>query len=131
MDRVEKRLTAWGVSLERLRRDLALAVRGLRRAPGFTAAAVAILGFGIGMSTAMLTIYRSVLVERLPVTDQDRLIIMHPLDRGGAHIDVPLPYLKVMRRDSSTMRAVAYITSARSRLRSSTATPHWRSPKQS
>src|SRR5665213_3361591 len=87
-------------TLERLRRDLVLAARALRRTPGFTIAAIAILGLGIGMSTAMFTVYRSVLVERLPVADQDRLIAMHPLDRGGAHLDVPFPYLKNIQREN-------------------------------
>jgi len=87
-----------------IRRDTALALRTLRRSPGFTVAAVAILALGIGMSTAMFTIYRAVLVERLPVTDQARLLIMHPLDRGGAHLDVPMPYLKEMKRDTSVIR---------------------------
>jgi putative ABC transport system permease protein len=98
---------AWRVALERVLRDLELAIRGLRRSPGFAVAAIAILGLGIGMSTAMFTIYRAVLVDRLPVADQDRLIIMHPLDRGGSHLDPPLPFLKEMRRDSGTIRAVA------------------------
>jgi predicted permease len=70
-------------------------------------AAVLILGLGIGMSTAMFTVYRAVVVDRLPVLDQDRLVVLHPLDRGGAHLDVPLPYLDEIRRDSRTLRQVA------------------------
>ncbi len=84
-----------------------LAVRLLRRAPGFSIAAVVLLGLGIGMSTAMFTVYRAVLVQRLPVADQDRVVVLHPLDRGGAHLDVPLPYLGELRRDSRTMRGIA------------------------
>ena len=75
-------------AVERLRRNLALAARGLRRSPGFTAAAIGILALGNGMSTAMFTIYRAVLVDRLPVGEQERLVVMHPLDRGGSHLDV-------------------------------------------
>jgi hypothetical protein len=93
---------------DRFRRDLALAIRALRRTPGFTVAVVAILGLGIGMSTATFTVYRSVLVTRLPVADQDRLIVAHPLDLGGAHLDVPFPYLKnIQRENGRTLRAVA------------------------
>lgn len=93
--------------LDNLSRDVAFALRSLRRARGFTVAAVLILGLGIGMSTAMFTVYRAVVVDRLPVLDQDRLIVLHPLDRGGAHLDVPLPYLDEIRRDSRTLRQVA------------------------
>lgn len=99
-------MTSMRELLDRLSRDLALALRALRRTPGFTAACIAILGLGIGMSTAMFTIYRAVLVDRLPVADQDRLIVMHPLDRSGTHLDAPFPYLKEIRRDTSVIRAV-------------------------
>jgi len=83
-----------------------LAARALLRAPGFSIAAVLLLGLGIGMATAMFTIYRAVLVERLPVVDQDRLVVMHPLDRGGAHLDIPATYVDVVRRRSKTLAAV-------------------------
>jgi len=83
-----------------------LAARSLLRAPGFTIAAVLLLGLGVGMATAMFTVYRAVLVQRLPVADEDRLVIMHPLDRGGAHLDVPAAYLDLMRRQSRTTAAI-------------------------
>jgi predicted permease len=96
--------TRW---FERMRQDARVAIRSLRRTPGYTVAATAILALGIGMSAAMFTIYRVALVERLPVADQDRLIVMHPLDRGGAHLDAPYPYLKVIAKDTSLFRGVA------------------------
>ncbi len=92
---------------ERLRRDLTLAARSLRRAPAFTVASIAILGLGIGMSAAMYTVYRAVLVDRLPVTGQDQLVALNPIDRGGAHLDVPRRYLDDMRRDLPALRGVA------------------------
>ena len=82
------------------------AVRSLLRAPGFSVAAVLLLGLGIGMATAMFTIYRAVIVERLPVVNQERLVVMHPLDRGGAHLDIPVAYVNVVRRQSKTLAAV-------------------------
>src|SRR5512146_2892993 len=93
--------------LDNLSRDIAFALRSLRRAPGFTIAAVLILGLGIGMSTAMFTVYRAVVVDRLPVLGQDGLVVLHPLDRGGAHLDVPIGFLEQIRRNSRTLRAVA------------------------
>ncbi len=93
--------------IDRLRHDLKVAVRAIRRAPGFAAATIAILGLGIGVSTAMFAIYKTVLVDRLPVTAQDQLVVMHPLDRGGIHLDAPYPYLQVIARDSAIFRAVA------------------------
>ncbi len=91
----------------RLRLDLIVAVRSLRRTPVFTAAMIAVLGLGIGVSTAMFTVYKTVLVDRLPILAQERLVVMHPLDRGGTHLDVPYPYLAVMARDSALFRGLA------------------------
>ena len=91
----------------KLYHDLAVAVRTVRRAPTFACTTIGILGLGIGMSTAMFAIYKTVLVDRLPVTAQDRLVVMHPLDRGGAHLDAPYPYLEKIAHDSAMFRGVA------------------------
>lgn len=93
--------------LSRVRRDVAVAVRAIGRAPTFALATVAILGLGVGTSTAMFAIYKAVLADRLPVAAQDRLVVMHPLDRGGAHLDVPYPYLREIERDSAVFRRAA------------------------
>src|SRR4051812_2316847 len=91
--------------MDRLFGDLRAALRSLRRSPGFVAATSAILAIGIGMAAAMYTVYHTILVARLPVVDQDRLIVMHPLDKRGTHLDVPLPYLAEIARDSQLFRA--------------------------
>src|SRR5262245_26061984 len=83
-----------------------LALRSLARTPGFSIAAVLLLGIGIGAATAMFAIYRAVLVQRLPVANEDRLVVMHPLDRGGAHLDTPAEYLDILRRKSRTTTAI-------------------------
>ena len=93
--------------MSRSSQDLAVAIRSIGRAPTFALATVAILGLGVGTSTAMFAIYKTVLADRLPVTAQDRLVVMHPLDRGGAHLDVPYPYLREIARDSAMFRGVA------------------------
>ena len=59
------------------------------------------------MSTAMFTVYRTVLIDRFPITAQDRLVIMHPLDRRGTHLDAPYSYLPTIARDSALFRGVA------------------------
>jgi predicted permease len=93
--------------MDSLFRDLRHAVRSLRRTPGFTIAALLILALGIGMSTAMVTVFKTVLVDRLPIREQDRVVVMHTLDRSGRNLDVPLPYLAEMARDSAHFRDVA------------------------
>ncbi|HEX5436315.1 MAG TPA: ABC transporter permease [Gemmatimonadaceae bacterium] len=94
-------------SLDGLLRDAKLAVRGFRRSPTFAVAVVLILGLGIGMSTTMFTVFKTILVDRLPITAQDRVVIMHPLDRSGRHLDVPATYLVEIARDSALFNAVA------------------------
>jgi predicted permease len=49
------------------------AVRGLRRHPGFTAAAVLTLGLGIGATTAIFSVVYGVLLKPLPYPDADEL----------------------------------------------------------
>lgn len=55
----------------------------------------------------MLTIYRVVLADRLPVLAEDRLVVMNPLARNGTHIDVPFAYLPEIGRDSAVFRGAA------------------------
>ena len=58
---------AWGgIWLERLIQDARYAARSLRRAPVFAATAILTLALGIGVTTAMFTVVRSVLLRPLP-----------------------------------------------------------------
>lgn len=61
---------AW---LDRLSRDVRLAVRSLRRSPGLATAAIATAALGIGMNTAIFSVVYAVLLKPLPYQDPDRL----------------------------------------------------------
>ncbi len=54
--------------------DLTLALRQLRRSPGFAAVAVLTLGLGIGAITAMFTVVRAVVLDPLPYPEAERLV---------------------------------------------------------
>ena len=92
--------------MERFLADARVALRSLRRSPTFVATTCSILAIGIGMAAAMYSVFNTVLINRLPVAAQERLVVMHPLDRRGTHLDVPYPYLAEIARDSLFFRAV-------------------------
>jgi predicted permease len=60
--------------LDHLARDARLALRHLRRAPGFSAGVIATLGIGIGAAAGIGTIVHGVLLRDLPYEEPDRLV---------------------------------------------------------
>ena len=96
--------------MDTLLSDVRVALRGFRRTPGFPIAVVLILALGIGVAAAMFTVCKTVLLDRLPIADQDRVVIMHPLDRSGKNLDVPLTYLPEIARDSALVQSVAGVS---------------------
>jgi putative ABC transport system permease protein len=76
--------------LHSLLRDLRLAVRALGRRPAFSAIALGTLALGIGANTAVFSVVNSVLIERLPYREPERLVTF-----GGTFIsNAELLYLQ-------------------------------------
>ena len=60
--------------VQRLLKDLSYALRGLRRAPAFTATVVLTLALGIGANTAIFSVVDGILLRPLAFEDPDQLI---------------------------------------------------------
>jgi len=67
--------------------DVRYAFRTLRTSPGFALTAILTLALGIGLATAVFTVADALLLRRLPVRDQDRLVVL-----WGAMRDRPFDY---------------------------------------
>src|SRR5208283_5879026 len=52
--------------IESFGKDVRYALRGLRRSPGFTAAAVLSLALGIGANTAVFSLFHALMLRMLP-----------------------------------------------------------------
>jgi putative ABC transport system permease protein len=63
-------------SLESISQDVRYALRGLRRAPGFSVVAILALALGIGANTAIYSLVQSVFVNGLPFRDSSRLVLL-------------------------------------------------------
>ena len=81
-----------------LRRDLAHAVRVLRRTPGQTAAIILLLAVGIGANAAIFGLVDAILLRDLPVADPKELVVVTRVrtdisgapDIGAAQFSTPL-----------------------------------------
>jgi putative ABC transport system permease protein len=63
--------------------DLKFALRGLRKNPTFTIAAITTLALGIGASGAIFTALKAVLLQPLPYPDANRIVSIGRSGGGG------------------------------------------------
>ena len=83
--------------MDHLLQDIRHAFRALRRAPGFTLAAVVSLGLGIGANTAIYTVYRAALLEPLPVEEPERLVHLKTQHEEGFNQNFTYPHFVALR----------------------------------
>jgi predicted permease len=88
-------------------RSIRIALRGLRRTPAFTAAAIAILGLGIGTAVAVFTVFRAVLYQRIPVANPDGVVVISTYKDPTVEFGLVKSDMKVVKQQSRTLRDVA------------------------
>jgi putative ABC transport system permease protein len=107
----EQAREAWGWgALERLGKDVVLAVRQLRRSPGFSVLAVVTLAFGIGVNTSMFNVVNGILLKPLPYparTQLDRIYRATAQDEQGEFSAADYRDLKQVEQDYGAVTAYA------------------------
>ncbi len=92
-----------------LLRDARLALRGIRRRPGFAAAVIGTLALGIGANTALFTVVRAVLLRPLPYAHAERLVAIHSLEPGSDKQPLPIAdFFDIIESNRSFEALLAY-----------------------
>jgi putative ABC transport system permease protein len=71
------------IPMQTLLQDFSLALRQLRKSPGFTATAILSLAMGIGATVAVFSIIYAVLLNPWPYVGADRICEMFLVDKAG------------------------------------------------
>src|SRR5829696_4571062 len=106
---LSKRPRARSLGTVFMKSDLIYAIRGLRKRPLFTAAAVLTLALGIGANSAIFTVVNAVLLRPLPYPAPDRLMMLWTYNpRQGYNKDVSAyPNFNDWRRQSASFESMS------------------------
>src|SRR5262245_46287645 len=92
--------------VDQLRKDVSYAARGLWRAPGFTAAAVAILAFGVGANLTLFQILDAAVVHRYSLPDAERFVRLSRISNVGTDRTFPSSAIDFYRANASSFGMV-------------------------
>jgi len=91
--------------------DLQIAIRQLRKSPGFTATAVLMLALGIGATTAIFSIVEAVLLRPLPFPQSGQLVSLSDILQGtsiggNSRPRVTAPDVRAYTRDTHSFESL-------------------------
>jgi len=89
--------------------DLRLALRQLRKAPGFTAAAVLTLALGIGANTAMFSVVDAVLLRALPFDEPGQVVHVWEAPQPGQGNSVSVGVFRDWARHTTAFESIAAV----------------------
>ncbi|MBO0800128.1 MAG: ABC transporter permease, partial [Blastocatellia bacterium] len=101
----------WGFRfLETLFQDLRYGARMLLKHPAFTFTAALTLALGIGVNTALFTVFDAFMLKPLPVKDPDSLVNFNGVDRNGGRRELfsYLDYLDYRDHNTTLTELVAW-----------------------
>jgi putative ABC transport system permease protein len=115
---VEDTRAAWGwIAVEQIVQDVRYAARQLARTPSVTVTAAITLALGIGLTTAMFSIVRGILLRPLAFDEPDRLIALHTINEENGQREEALSppnFMSLLEEESRVFASVAgYVETGR------------------
>src|ERR1700691_1537539 len=93
--------------LENLLQDLRYGARTLRKSPGFAAVAILTLALGIGVNSALFSVVNGVLLNPLPYTQPDRLVMLSESKANFLTGSISYPNFQDWQKDNQSFTSMA------------------------
>jgi predicted permease len=93
--------------METLLKDIAFALRQLRKAPGFAAVAIVTLGLGIGANTSLFSVVNGVLFKALPYPEPERLVTLSESKPNFEFGSISYPNFRDWQRENHSFSSMA------------------------
>jgi putative ABC transport system permease protein len=104
---LEPRFPGVNETMSNLLQDFRVALRSLRRQPGFALVVVLTLAVAIAANTVIFSVVKRVILDPLPYPDADRLIWVNSIDRDAGFSPVSAADLADWRRQATTIESMA------------------------